>query len=631
MADKKEKTAEEIRRDAITRTVRDSKKYAFAKAHWLPKIIDIYNAAHPGISYYEFKNTGLPWVTDALERILFGDHDEKQQDENIIFRHFAELLDPTIDRKAGKECKYLDWACRNWIKTPVMVEDMYKTRERLNYFEQSSSQLKKDGQPNQISKIDSFAHLEEIMRPYEVEKARKEAERAERRMSAEDKARLSKETTVFYQGPEGKIVMPHTKWACQYWGNQTEWCISAAKSENYFDGYDEHWPIIIYLPKVTEQDLKEFPKYSSFKSAAVRGEVYDECDETKAIMPECLRKLARAADGHSEYLNKFGSREFILQTKSALPSKESRHESPYYDFRREWLYTPDKPEIPKEYWQDKEFFKHFYDEEDARPHFPAEFYADCDLAMDILKDYLGWSLGAFDENVQKNKAANRLLISKSPESFDRLHPVIRKNEEMRLLCKEKLKEKAASRQYTTNPCDIPQAFQDDLAFAKEIIDISPFALNGFSEDIRRNIDVVLIARAITKGENRNVFDSLNIDALLEAQLSALKGSPDIFRAALKAAGGDDLSKLARKIIEGGHGLSDKLVPKELLDDIEGYVYPVIQIATEKDHQKYLVRHLRKVPALRGDAAAVTSAEGAIAKLEGMKRPPSVKLRRSYQI
>ena len=51
--------------------------------------------------------------------------------------------------------------------------------------------------------------------------------------------KLMAETTVIYDGPEGKVVMPHTQESSIHWGAQTKWCIAAEKSHNRFEHYNK--------------------------------------------------------------------------------------------------------------------------------------------------------------------------------------------------------------------------------------------------------------------------------------------------------------------------------------------------------------------------------------------------------
>ena len=156
---------------------------------------------------------------------------------------------------------------------------------------------------------------------------------------------------------------------------------------------------------------------------------------------------------------------------------------------------------------------------------------------------------------------------------------------------------------------------------RDSINIAPWSIRCFSDELQSRFDLILIARAITDLEASHPLDYFNIDESLKGNLETLKNSTEIFKGAANDALPNagyfnlDLYSLALEIIKNGHGLSDKLVPAELLNDVGGYVLPAIKIAMEHGNEKYLVRHLRKVPALQGDAAAITTVKGALARLE----------------
>ncbi|GEM_PF-6082557 len=412
MADKKTKSAEELKREAIWRTVKTSPKYAMAKAQWLPAILECYGASHPKISYTDYKLAEMPWVTDALERLLYGDEIEKDHDEKIVFKGFSEMMDPTLDRKAGKECKYLHWVCKSFTQTPVLAEDMYKIRDRLQYFEQISKQLEKDGQPNQIKNVEGFDHLAEIMRPYEAAKMQKDAEREGRRMSKEDKTRLGNESTVLYDGPEGKIVIPHTKWASQFWGNQTKWCISAREEkDNMFKTYNVDDPIIIYLPSPEPEDLESHPNYSSFKFASVYRIIYNEWDTYdiwgEFNYPACLKKLVQAAD--SDYLRKHGNVHQVLGSAKIIPGALDAYSVAKTEQKLDWDFFFKCYESS---WVQQGAATDRFWQKDV----PQEFLSDPDFALRVI-GVNPYDIRHFPENIQsnldvciaagaKNKAAN---------------------------------------------------------------------------------------------------------------------------------------------------------------------------------------------------------------------------------
>ena len=52
--------------------------------------------------------------------------------------------------------------------------------------------------------------------------------------------------------------MPHTTKSCEYWGQQTKWCISA-KTGSAFDLYHNKNPIFIFLARASKEERSDAP------------------------------------------------------------------------------------------------------------------------------------------------------------------------------------------------------------------------------------------------------------------------------------------------------------------------------------------------------------------------------------
>lgn len=233
---------------------------------------------------------------DDGAKSIFG-YDPKTADKARLFKDFATRVDPSAIR-SGTPYRYLEWICQQYCtqKEPLKAEDFYELHKNLNDFDAWSGRLHQAGKPNQIDQYESFAALAHILRPYQQKRAAKIAEKAKRRMDNAKRDKLMAETTVIYNGPEGKVVMPHTPEASIHWGTQTKWCIAAEKSYNRFQHYNKRAPIIIYLPKAKATDTANWSNYQSFKFASVERDVYNELDHShNAAYPDCLIKLAAAA------------------------------------------------------------------------------------------------------------------------------------------------------------------------------------------------------------------------------------------------------------------------------------------------------------------------------------------------
>lgn len=218
-----------------------------------------------------------------------------------VFQAFFEHTDPSALRGDKKSGKFLPWICAQYLslagqEAPLKAEDFYKLREDLRAFEARTAVFVRNGQPSRIEDIPSLPALQEQLRPYQQKaEARREASRL-RHMTEDQHRRIMDESTIFYDGPEGKIIMPHTQKASQHWGAQTRWCISATKSENHFDSHNARVPIVMYFPRVPKAERALWPAYKSFKFAGVANTIYDENDKSgNKTHPAALKTLAVAA------------------------------------------------------------------------------------------------------------------------------------------------------------------------------------------------------------------------------------------------------------------------------------------------------------------------------------------------
>ncbi len=175
---------------------------------------------------------------------------------------------------------------------PVIVEDIYKVVNNVEFFYNHIGEIPEQF-PKNLSDYGSMYLLQEaLQKPLAKYEEERESKRIFRLLN-ENEAEIMEKTTIFYDGPEGKIVMPHTKLAAQNWGGHTKWCISAHKDEeNAFEGYYKKGPVLIFLPNPTEDDRAFYGEhYKSFKFAYVNGDWYDERDQLEIYPVECLDAL----------------------------------------------------------------------------------------------------------------------------------------------------------------------------------------------------------------------------------------------------------------------------------------------------------------------------------------------------
>lgn len=202
-----------------------------------------------------------------------------------LFTAFAHMTDPSAGR--GSSWKYLDWVCRTWLAAPCQAEDIDKIKGDLQDFE--SFQRFMPQEQRAIQAYDSRRALQDTLRPFQN---RRDAKIMARQQASDE---IKAETTVVYDGPEGKIVIPRTERASIFWGRGSTWCISATKSKNYFDDYNKTAPIYIYMPKASAIEQERFPNLCHFKYAGTNGTCFDELDHNISYKIPCLEKLINAA------------------------------------------------------------------------------------------------------------------------------------------------------------------------------------------------------------------------------------------------------------------------------------------------------------------------------------------------
>lgn len=183
-----------------------SAKYEFLKETYASKIADLlvetmpkrYSAERDALEE-TLENLGFYDAFCALERLSEEEYyyqfqSDYERDLDYIFDAFAQMLNPSADRKNGKEWKYLHWICAQFLTyrhngKPMLVEDFVKHRDNLQDFEVWSSHLHKDNKPNQIDDTrlaggerseNGFKALESLLSPYQRQRAHKQELRKRR-------------------------------------------------------------------------------------------------------------------------------------------------------------------------------------------------------------------------------------------------------------------------------------------------------------------------------------------------------------------------------------------------------------------------------------------------------------------
>ena len=209
-----------------------------------------------------------------------------------LFRYFAEQTDPSADRKSGA-FKYIGWICK--VYTADMAKDkdidpaeIADTIRDFEVFKMDKARWPED-QPRDIQQYATYAALEDAIHPQQGERDA----RLEEKENILDDIRLA--TTVIYDGPEGKIVSPHTRQAAVFWGRQTKWCLSGTGNDDFYS-YNDSSNVVMFLTKPTWEERRCYNEFLSFKFCAVtENAVYDELDEKNGYCPPSLNRLIFAA------------------------------------------------------------------------------------------------------------------------------------------------------------------------------------------------------------------------------------------------------------------------------------------------------------------------------------------------
>ena len=633
--------------ETVKKQSKHSNKYEFTRANYAPlirrKFIDINPSRSEGLedgAVNDFRALGEDNAAEALYRIVKNSDNYNiiVDDMLIVFDAFAGLIEPTIDRKGGKDCKYLDWVCKSWIKDPVLVEDLYKIKDRLAYFEKLSGKLNKDDQKNQINQFKDFKELENVMRPYEQERAARAAKRQERKMSPEDKQRLKEESTIVYDGEEGKVVIPHTMWASQYWGNQTKWCISAAKEEeNAFEQYNKSNPVFVYLPKPGIEDFElSGEEYSSFKFAAVAGDIYDERDKrSHKALPPCLNKLAVAAQKNllgvqQDYLAKHGSLQRITDMPIGSVSGKDpleNNEADFSQYPEEWIGWLRAIEIdsmifrgiPKELKTDKDFMLAAVKQNVSVLSWGIlsddleKFCNDKEFMIDVVKqNSLGLKYAS--EDLQNDKDIVLAAVKQNGYALELASRGLRNNKDVVL---EAVKENGRALEYAS------EDLRNDKEVVLEAVKENWRALQLVPEEFCHDKEIMLLT----------VRQDNNVRRLMPAKSQIILQNIKDFSSYLLEASGLSFEKvhltesfncdysqnIAYDILKRGYGLSLNLVPEELLSNPK-YIYKALQIAHEHGNAEPMLDDLRHVEALWGDFGAITNVDDALKKLNALSQP-----------
>jgi len=128
---------------------------------------------------------------------------------------------------------YSPWGVANNI-----ANELSKYHKLMPYLQGSQATYK------DVNQIDSYAQLQMVVQRAlgaKEDRERKKKEKAQQKKIAQEGSEVIADT------PYHLVVRPLTKEASCYFGQQTKWCISATRSQNYFDQYTSDGKAFLFL------------------------------------------------------------------------------------------------------------------------------------------------------------------------------------------------------------------------------------------------------------------------------------------------------------------------------------------------------------------------------------------------
>ena len=174
--------------------------------------------------------------------------DGKNRDPGEFIQWVMDEIDPTPQNK------YTLWILRTYIKGGIQrAEDITKLRNEidvgkededhtiLSAFDKYKKQLGTE-YPKDIGQYKRLSDFIDAVMSLQGTKSGKEA-------SAEEDTEMAKQSKVWMDNDQYKVVSPLTKEASCHFGKNTQWC-TAGRDHNLFDEYhDDNNPLYIILHK----------------------------------------------------------------------------------------------------------------------------------------------------------------------------------------------------------------------------------------------------------------------------------------------------------------------------------------------------------------------------------------------
>jgi hypothetical protein len=546
------------------------------------------------------------------------------------FAAFANHVDPTQGRKGRVTGKFLNWICEQYIReaeagNQIKSEDLYKIRKDLEDFDNWSKRLRENNMPYDIDDISTYEELKDILRPFQQNRDKKRAARAlyRNRFNSESKTNIDKSTTIIYDGPLGKVVVPHSKESAQFWGMQTRWCISATEAENQFDDINFLSPVVMYIPKLDPKVAgKNNEKYTSFKMAAALRKLWDELDDYKLqTIPSIVQNLAIACRTHLEscygpsstaleWIDFYGLNKSLIEmgnSESEKPSIRGDINSYPQEWQQELKINRESTygAVSPNRWDDEHFMKAAIEQNPYALQFASTRLKDrkeiVSLAISQNGDVLKYASKRLQDDydivmeaVQNNLYALQYASTRLQDDYDIVMKAVQKHGYALKYCSKALKNNhkiivTALRSYPYSYELLPNDQKKNPKYAMLALVYGDKYLSG------------LVPRKV-KRQIQNIKTDPRY-ALHAAQLIPFE--KDMDRAT---------SEAMIKLLSEGEGLSSALIPKSLLSNEDYVIRALKAVEGNSEAEEATLENLRHCVFFQGSFESIISMRAAKASI-----------------
>ena len=166
---------------------------------------------------------------------------------------FSQLVAADPTSKPNKMGKYSKWLLSLYQHHQLLIEDLYKVKEYLEFFNKYINRI----EVKDINKYKSLPDLYRVVQPF--------MEDPSQATSHSDEVRKIKEgAEKVYEDDKWLIIIPHTKEASCYYGKGTQWCTAATSSNNMFDAYNGSGDLYILIDKKVNEKYQFHFESDSF-------------------------------------------------------------------------------------------------------------------------------------------------------------------------------------------------------------------------------------------------------------------------------------------------------------------------------------------------------------------------------